>query len=139
MHFIIPKSTHFLQANLLLASSANFLKKGLQSRQRQRQKNLYFDRIYVLGNIIRSSWIRGLDSTKCSSKRLQNFLYFMLKKNYICSFFSFPATLLFPLWIPWSMTTGALIRNKVKLHEMKNFNFIGDMIFNTIKLFLKSV
>ena len=45
LHFIIPKSTHFLQANLLLASSANFLTKGIQSRQRQRQKKMYFDRI----------------------------------------------------------------------------------------------
>ena len=46
-----------------------------------------------------SSEIRGLRSTKCSSKTLQNFLYFMYKKTHVGSFFrfSFRATLLFPL------------------------------------------
>ena len=45
-----------------------------------------------------SSEIRGLCSTKCSSKTLQNLLYFMYDKAHVVFFpFSFRATLLFPL------------------------------------------
>ena len=46
---------------------------------------------------LHSSKIRGLRSMKCSSKTLQNLLYFMYKKTHVVFFrFSFCATLLYP-------------------------------------------
>ena len=53
-----------------------------------------------------SSEIRGLRSTKCSSKTLQNLLYFMYKKTREVFFvFHFVQLYIFTLWMPWSLST----------------------------------
>ena len=53
-----------------------------------------------------SSEIRGLHSTKCFSKTLQNLLYFMYKKTHVVFFvFHFVQLNIFTLWMPWSMST----------------------------------
>ena len=94
---------------------------------------------------------------KCSNQNLQNILYFMHKKTHVCSFFSFCETLLFPYWMPWSMSacTRAFIwviskccmkwKSKTKLwgtsyaNIIKDEAFLWNMSLSTNFLFLRSV
>ena len=57
---------------------------------------------------------------------LQKFLYFMYKKTHVVFFcFSFRATLLFPLWMPWSMSTWVFLYIKYsKFWSVSLENFV---------------
>ena len=67
---------------------------------------------------------RGLHSTKCSSKMLQNLLYFMYKKTHVVVFFIFH---FIQLWVLPNECPGLCqhrpghsLGKNIKLHKMKN-------------------
>ena len=70
-----------------------------------------------------TSEIRGLRSTKCFSKMLQNLLYFMYKKTHVIFFIFISCNFIFlPYKCPGLCRhrPGHSLGKNIKLHEMKN-------------------